>query len=551
VTTLVVPRDDGTRWPTLGPQVWQFLLERCVHGPGDLKGQPFEGDAEKQAIVYRIYEVYPQGHRMAGRRRFKQADISVRKGTAKTELAAAIAFAELHPEGPVRCDGWDAAGNPVGTPVRDPYIPMLATTEEQVAELAYGALLVMCQEGPDADLFDAGLDRILRLRDGKADGKAEPVSTSPDGADGARTTFQHFDETHRLRLPRVVHAWETMLQNVPKRVRADAWSLGTTTTYTPGEGSVAEITHQQAERIHQGEVDDPTVFFFHREADVGFRDLDDPEVLRAAIRDASGPAIASWEGFESQVEGIARLYHQAKARGNKSYFERVWLNRRKAGDARAFDVRAWAALGGHEPPRRGAKVTLGLDGSRWRDGTGLVVTDLSRMVQWKYGLWLPQPVPGTDHDEVDVDAVDAGVDDLFERFEVVRFYFDPAQGWDKRGRVWAEKHGPKRVVEFYTDSRGAAGIGRACRSYHEAITGAELGIVDDEEFERHIGAACRRDLKIRDEDGQPLWTVEKESRDSTSLIDLSVCAVLSYKAALDAIKAGERMAAEPQYAYVM
>jgi hypothetical protein len=548
VTTLVVPRDDGAPWPTLGPQVWDFLLERCVHGPGDFRGQPFRGDAEKKAIVYRLYEVYPRGHQLAGRRRFKQAGVSVRKGTAKTELAAAVMYGELHPEGPVRCDGWDSSGNPVGRPVTDPYIPMMATTEEQVAELAYGALLVMCQDGPDAGLFDAGLDRIIRLSDlGRADGRAVPVSTSPDGADGARTTCQHFDETHRLTLPRVVHAWETMQQNIPKRVRADAWSLATTTTYTPGAGSVAEIDHEQAEKIALGLVVDPTVFFFHREAGPQHKDLDDPDVLRAAIRDASGPAIAGWEGFEAQVEGIARLYHQAKARGNKSYFERVWLNRRKAGDARAFDVMAWAALGGKEPPKRGARVTLGLDGSRWRDGTGLVVTDLDRLVQWKYALWTVD----AEHPEIDVDAVDAGVDDLFERFDVVRFYFDPAQGWDKRGRVWGERHGPKRVVEFYTDSRGAAAIGRACRSYSEAIAGRELGIVDDEEFERHIGAACRRDLKIRDEDGEPLWTVEKESRDSSALIDLSVCAVLSWRAALDAIKAGERAPNADQYAYVM
>lgn len=548
MATLVVPRDEGEPWPTLGPQVWQFLLDRCVHGPGDLRGQPFHGDAEKQAIVYRLYEVFPKGHRFAGRRRFKQADISVRKGTAKTELAAAVAFAELHSEGPVRCDGFDAYGQPVGRPVDDPFIPMMATTEDQVAELAYGALLVMCQEGPDADLFDAGLDRIVRLGPtGKADGKAEPVSTSPDSADGARTTFQHFDETHRLTLPRVVHAWETMLQNIPKRVKADAWSLGTTTTYTPGAGSVAQINHEQAEAIARGDADDPTVFFFHREAGPEHKNLADPEVLRAAIREASGPAIAAWEGFDAQVEGIARLYHQAKARGNVSYFERVWLNRRKSSERRAFDVVAWRALGGKEPPRRGVKVCLGLDGSRWRDGTGLVVTDLDRMVQWKRALWTVD----AEHPEIDPDDVDVVVDEVFDQFDVVRFYFDPAQGWDKRGKTWAEKYGPKRVVEFYTDSRGAAAIGRACRSYAEAIAGRELGVVSDDEFERHIGAACKRDQKIRDEDGEPLWTVEKESRDSLDLMDLSVCAVLSWRAALDAIKAGQRLDEPDQYAYVM
>lgn len=549
MATLVVPRDEDP-WPTLGPQVWEFLLDRCVHGPGDLRGRPWHGDAEKQAIVYRLYEVFPRGHPMAGRRRFKQADISVRKGTAKTELAAAIAFAELHSEGPVRFDGWDAHGQPVGRPVADPYIPMLATTEEQASELAYGALLVMCQEGPDADLFDAGLDRIVRLGPtGKADGKAEPVSTSPDGADGARTTFQHFDETHRLTLERVVRAWETMQQNIPKRTMADAWSLGTTTTYMPGEGSVAQIQHTQAEQIAAGKVHDPTVFFFHREAGPEHKNLDDPQVLRAAIRDASGPAIAAWPGFEAQVEGIARLYNQAKARGNGAYFERVWLNRRKSGERQAFDITAWRSLVGAPASRPGAKVSLGLDGSRWRDATGLVVTDLDTMAQWVRAVWLVDP----DHPEIDPDDVDVVVDDVFDRFDVTRMYFDPAQGWDKRGRVWAERHGPRRVVEFYTDSRGSAAIGRACRSYSEAITGRELALVEDgllEVFAQHVGAAYKRDLKILDEDGQPLWTIEKESRDSLALMDLTMCGVLSWRAALDSIKAQERVGPADHYVYM-
>ncbi|WP_333771012.1 hypothetical protein [Streptomyces sp. IBSBF 2435] len=156
---LIVPGADAEPWPTLGGQVCQLLETYCVHGPGDLRGRQYTLDDEKRALIYRWYEVYPQGHPRAGKRRFKRAGLSVRKGTAKTELAAAVGFAELHPEGPVRCDGFDAYGQPVGRPVTDPYIPMVAYTEEQTEELAYGALFVMCTEGPDADLFDAGLDR--------------------------------------------------------------------------------------------------------------------------------------------------------------------------------------------------------------------------------------------------------------------------------------------------------------------------------------------------------------------------------------------------------
>ena len=33
--------------------------------------------------------------------------------------------------GPVRCDGFDAAGEPVGRPVMGPFVRVMATEEEQ------------------------------------------------------------------------------------------------------------------------------------------------------------------------------------------------------------------------------------------------------------------------------------------------------------------------------------------------------------------------------------------------------------------------------------
>jgi hypothetical protein len=541
----MVPLDAGDDWPTLGGLVCDFLEERAVHGPGDLKGRPYRLDDEKRALIHRFYEVYPRGHQMAGRRRFKQCDISVRKGTAKTELAAAVAFVELHPEGPVRCDGWHRVGRswlPVGRPVVDPYVPMVAYTEEQTEELAYAALYTMITEGPDAGLFDAGLDRILRLDErGRADGRAVALASSPDARDGARTTFQHFDETHRMTLPRQVATHETMLQNIPKRMGADAWSLGTTTTYTPGEGSVAEAVHEQAELIARGEVEDATVFFFHREADAKHK-IEDPDGLRLAIRDASGPAVASWDHFDAQVESIASLYQQAKRRGKAAYFERVWLNRRVQSDRKAFDYDRWVSLGKGRIPPDGAMVTAGFDGSRWRDGTGLVVTDVRTSTQWKYALWTVDE----QHPEIPTGEVDEVVDELFGRFNVLRFYGDPAAGWDKAMNVWSERHGPKRVVEFHTDSRGFRKIGMACRNFNSALVGGDLRQVEDDDFSWHIGNACKRDLNVLDEDRMPLWTIEKERRDSPLLMDLAMCAVLSWEAAMDALRAGEAVEEQPK-----
>src|ERR1700757_251170 len=183
---LVVPAFDEKPYPSLGDQVCEFIEQKCVFGPGSLKGQAAKLSPDQRLIIYRAYEVFPRRHPRAGRRRFDRVGWSTRKGSAKTEFMAWIAYAELHPDAPVRFAGFNRDGSlKQGRPVADPYIPLLANTQEQVAELAYGALMVVCQLGGDPELFDVGLDRIIRLGvGGEADGKAVPISGAPNARDG-------------------------------------------------------------------------------------------------------------------------------------------------------------------------------------------------------------------------------------------------------------------------------------------------------------------------------------------------------------------------------
>jgi hypothetical protein len=530
VTTFIVPPFDEQPWPTLGPGVCDLIQERAVFGPGSLKGQPARLDAETRAIIYKAYEVWPKGSPYAGRRRFRRARICARKGTAKTEKLGWVAFAELHPEGPVRFDGWDAYGQPVGRPVRDPYIPLLAYTAEQVEELAYHVLYVVCTEGPDADLFDAGLERIIRLGDrGQADGKAVPLANSPNARDGARTTFQGYDETHRLDLARNLAAYETMEANLPKRPLDDPWSMGITTAGVPGGGSVAELDKDEAELIDRGEVEDPELFYFHREAGPG-HDLTTLEGRIEAVREASGPA-AEW----SDLRGIAKQWDRPGA--DRAYLERVWLNRWTQSAAQAFDAKRWReklARAG-ETIGKGRPVAAGFDGSRWKDTTGLVVTDIETGLQVPFGLWVPEDCPGG---EVPVGEVSALVAEMFKTWRVLRFYGDPGQGWDAPMADWSGRHGPKVVAEFYTDSRNLRKTASMCRSYAAAIHAGEVTHTGDDVFARHIGAAQKRGIRMEDEDGTPLWVMTKERHDSPNKIDLAMAGGLSWQARLDVLAGG-------------
>jgi phage terminase large subunit-like protein len=523
VTTLIVPALEAEPWPTLGPQVCAFIEDYLVFGPGDLRGLPARLDAEKRALIYRMYEVYPEGHPQAGRRRFKRCALSMRKGTAKTEYAAWIAACELHPEGPVRCDGFDAYGQPVGRGVTDPYVPMVAYTEEQTEDLAYGALRVILEYSEVAKDFDIGLERIMRVG---GDGKAVALATAPDARDGARTTFQHFDETHRFTLPRLKAAHRTMMANIPKRRLSDAWSLETTTAPDPNEGSVAMDTMDYARQVADGKIADSKLFFFHRQAGDG-HDLGTPEGVRAAVLEASGP-VAEW----SDIDGIVEQFTDPTA--DRTYLERVWLNRLVQASDKAFDVEQWRRLarpGYVVAP--GAMVTLGFDGALFHDATALVMTEIATGHQVLLGLW--ERPEGLESWQVPVAEVEAALERAFETWDVWRMYADPPY-WESYVAKWAGQWGDKRVLEWWTNRMKP--MAYAIKAFQNAVMAGDLSHDGSTGLARHVGNAQKKFLNLRDEDGSPLWVIYKERADSPHKIDAAMAACLSWEARNDAVAAG-------------
>lgn len=524
MSVLTVPAYESAKpWPTLGPQVCEFIESYLVFGPGDLRGQPAVIDTEKRGLIYRLYEVFPCGHPQAGRRRFKRAGISLRKGSAKTEFAAWLAAVELHPLGPVRCDGWDANGEPVGVGVSDPYIPLVAYTEEQSDELAYAALRVILEYSSLADDFDIGLGRIMRIG---GDGKAVSLAGSPDARDGARTTFQVFDESHRMNTPRLKSAHRTMLANIPKRFKADAWSLEVTTAPAPGEGSIAEDTMDYARQVADGAIQDSRLFFFHRQAS-DKHDLSTAAGIRAAVIEASGPA-AAW----SDIDGIVEQWRDPTS--DKTFLERVWLNRLVRSSERAFDIEQWRTLEKEDyKPAPGALITLGFDGARWRDSTALVGCEVETGYMWLVGLW--EKPEHLQEWEVPVSDVMAAVAEAFGRWDVWRMYADPPY-WETQVAEWAGQYGDQRVLEWWTNREKA--MSYAIRQFNNALMAGELSHDGGEGLRRHLGNAVRKNLRMLDDAGVPLWTIYKERSDSVHKIDAAMAAILAWEARQDARTAG-------------
>jgi phage terminase large subunit-like protein len=536
--------ENGKEWPSLGPLVCDYIEERFVFGPGDLYGKPAVLDEEKRFLIWRMYEVYPPGHERAGagRRRFNKCAVSEPKGSAKTELMAWIAGVELAPDSPARCDGFRKDGSLIWRPVSNPYIPLCAYTEFQTEELAYGALKSILEKMKDADrYYDIGLDRIIRIgKNGKPDGKCEAVASAPGSADGARTTFQGFDETHRFIRPQHRKAYQTMMQNIPKRKLSDAWSLETTTAYQPGERSVAEATHQYAKAVDDGRLKNARLFYFHRQAGEHYN-LDDEEQRRAAVIEASGP-MAGWR----DIDGIAAQYDDPTV--ERAYWIRVWLNRPMKGADRAFDPEVWKSRAKAGEIPGGRLVSLGFDGGRTDDATALIATDVMTGFQQTVKVWeRPLELAPKDRWEIDTQDVNKAVAACFKRWKVVRFYADPPH-WEDELANWSNTFGKDIVIRFQTQWLDKMVV--AICAFRDAMHNEQLTHDGDDAYARHVGNAVKRYHEKRAEHGERVWTIYKERPDSPLKIDAAMAGILSWMARLDALRAGVE-APRPKQDYVV
>jgi phage terminase large subunit-like protein len=281
-----------------------------------------------------------------------------------------------------------------------------------------------------------------------------------------------------------------------------------------------------ARQVKDGKIDDSRLFFFHRQAS-DEHDLSTAAGVRDAVIEASGPAVA-W----SDIDGICGQWDDPTA--DKTYLERVWLNRLVRASERAFDVERWRGLAdpGHVVPPK-AKITLGFDGARWRDATALVGTEILTGFQWLVAIWeRPQNVETW---EVAVGQVDAAIRAAFETWDVWRLYADPPY-WESLVAEWAGRYGEQRVVEWWTNRWKQ--MAYAIRAFNNAIVSGELSHDGNKHLTRHIGNAVRHELSLHDDQGLPMWTIYKEQAESPHKIDGAMAAILAWEARTDAIAAG-------------
>jgi hypothetical protein len=162
----------------------------------------------------------------------------------------------------------------------------------------------------------------------------------------------------------------------------------------------------------------------------------------------------------------------------------------------------------------------------------------------RVGLWQKPYGPVGDGWEVPADEVNECMAAAFVRWNVAKLYADPAY-WESNVDEWSGEYGEDRVVKRWTGGGYEVKTAYAVRKYAHAIDAGELSHDGDEDFATHIGNAHKKPISRRDDEGKPLWSIQKERPDSPKKIDMAMTGVLSWEARGDAVTEGALKASAP------
>lgn len=512
-----VPLFDGHKC-SLGYEVYDWIKAYCCHGPGDIQGESVVHDDEWLSFLVDAYELDPD----TGRRRFDEAILSRPKGRAKSELAGWVGVAEAF--GPVRFDGWDADGQPVGRPVTSPLLKCLATEEGQAGNTFQNVAFIAADWGPDEhpDVY-GGVSGVRSYQSASAvylpgGGEIRACTAGSASKDGGKETWVCADETHLYVLRELKAMYGTVRRNLGKRKLAQPWLMQTTTAGRPGEQSIAEET---LTAWRKGELS-PAVLVDHREAK-GRVDLDDEPHTMAQLRHVYGDA-AGWMDLE-------RLYREMRDPRScpddataARYFLNRWMSGKDAWIAKDV-VQRQVRRDEIEP---GTPIALGFDGSLNDDSTVLIGSRMSDGLMFPVGIWAKPAGNAGNWWEVPRTDVLAAIREAFGRYEVTRMYADPHE-WRSDIDQLAEELGEERVIPWET--RRDVQMGAALDRLRTDLMTGEAWHTGDGLFMEHFANAYVRRKG-------PHRLVRKEHDQSDRKIDSVVGAALAYEARADALAAG-------------
>ena len=504
-------------YPSLGRLLLDWW-EEFLPSPRD-PSEPLYFTDEQARILIAWYQIDPR----TGKRVYRRGASRRSKGWGKSPLEAAKAIAEL--AGPVRFDGWDANGEPVGRPwgtQGDPnaWVQIGAVSEDQTENthsVIHEFLTANDGRAADALKIDAGLTRSY-LRDGDRQGKLEPVTAAAGSREGQPITYAVLDETH-LWTPRNggVKLAKTLRRNVAKM---GGTTYETTNSFVPGEQTVAEGTQRSSDIGAEG------VFLDDREAPteidgVAITAEAPDELLAAALKEAYGDAW--WVDTDRLVRDI---------RDPDTPWDdacRFFFNWNRSLTSGFVDIVAWDALGRSRVVEQGERIGTGFDGSISGDATALYGCTADGFV-FELACW--ERPDGVDVWKVPRGEVNDRVGETFATYDVGRMFCDPPKWWSEIEQ-WAETYNPTRTedaIVLSLDTNQASRFAPACGRFETALAD---GLTHDGKpgLRAHLAACARKKVRVMDDDddGRTKFVIVKAD---TRKIDRAVAAVLAHEAAM-------------------
>lgn len=452
---MTVPESHVVDFPTLGFLVADWKEAHCTIPDGFRMGEPFvETDWQLWATVnhYRVKPSATLGQ-LAPAFHFRRSQIILPQKAGKGPWSASDALVQA--AGPALFAGWALgdevydcrdfgcgcgfvyeyrAGEPMGQPWPTPLVQITAFSEDQARNI-WSPLQSMVKSGPLGDILRVG-EEFVRVG---VTGRIDKVTSSAKSRLGQPITAAYQDE---------VGLWtkQTGMVSVAETQRRGLAGMGgraveTTNSYDPSEDSVAQ-------RTHESRATDVFRLFPQAPAHLSFGDKRERrQILRSVY------AGVPWVDLDAIEAEAAELMEKDRAQAERFFGNKLVATADAWWDDKTLT--SWQSLTATHVLEPRTRVTLGFDGSQYDDWTAL------RARAWLpdgslYGFtptfadgkptwWDPTEHGG----EVPRHEVQAAVEELFDRFDVVRMYADP-ELWQSELDAWATRYGERRVVVWPT-----------------------------------------------------------------------------------------------------
>ena len=512
---------------TLGWQQLGWTAEYLLQPDGPQAGEPWKFTPEQARFVLWWYAIDEHGRFI-----YRSGMYRRMKGHGKDPLGAALCCVEF--VGPCRFDHW-LVGEPVAKSHAAAWIQTAAVSRDQTRNTMTLFPGMLSPKAQSDFSIDIGKEIIYADRGRR---RIEAVTSSPRALEGGRATFVLKNETHHwIGSNEGDEMSKVIARNVAKSRDGSSRVLAISNAHAPGENSDAQKDYETAQKIAQGLSD--TADFLYDCLEAPETDLDDDETLRAGLLLARGDS--DWVSPERLLAEIR------DPRTSPAMAHRFYLNQIVAEEDKPFDIEKWDNLKrlDYVVPD-GSLIVLGFDGSVTRDHTALIGTEIATGHQWVVGYWEPTHLNNEGEYEIDFQEVDETVDAAFNRWKVWRGDFDP-YWWRDMISAWAGRYGADVVVSWSTTiyRKMAASL----LAYRNAIQTGALTHDGDPRFTACIANAHKHMREFTDDEGNRMWTIQKERPDSPLKIDAAMAGCLSWEAYTAAIASG--VTTEPQEVGVM